>query len=202
MFTFLFQNMWLSTQIHAGGLCGSSPVRFFQKPSFYLSARLVFSKGCSPRGRQPFKNLQFFNISLFDFIFFGFFVLKCIWFSWPLFWAKWLSRLCVVQVSESWGEFLGVPFCTPPAHKTLLLLNVFKVFSSTPQFYLRSFMFLASSALLGSPGPPWDSLGGLGASICPFACAVYVSHWYSAALFCQVNNTDSFVFIEDVWSCM
>ena len=54
---------------------------FSQKPSFYLSARLTFSKGCSPRGRQPFKNLQLFNISLLDFISFYLFVLKCIWFS-------------------------------------------------------------------------------------------------------------------------
>ena len=67
-FTFFFQNIWFSTEIHAGGLCGYSVVQIFKKPSFYLSATLVFSKGRSPQGQQPSKNLQFFNISLFGFM--------------------------------------------------------------------------------------------------------------------------------------
>ena len=154
-----FQNICVFTQILFGGLCGSSVVQILQKPQFYLSARLVFSKGCSPGGRQPSKNLQFFNISLFGFIKFWFFVLKRIWFSWQLFWAKWLSRLCVAHVSESWGKFLGVPFWLASDHEASIFLKVFHVFSSKPQFYLRNFMFLASSPLLGSLAPPWEPFG-------------------------------------------
>ena len=82
----------------------------FKTYVFYGVAGTVAAPGCSPRGWQPLNNLQFFNISLFGFIHVWFFVLKRILFSWQLFWAKRLSRWCVVHVSESWGEFLWVPF--------------------------------------------------------------------------------------------
>ena len=61
----IVQNICVLQQIRFGGVWGSNAVQIFKKPSFYLSATLVFSKGCSPGGRQPSKNLQFFNISLF-----------------------------------------------------------------------------------------------------------------------------------------
>ena len=87
----IVQNICVLQQIRFGGVWGSNAVQIFQKPSFYLSATLVFSKGCSPGGRQPSTNLRFFNISPFGFFKFVFSVLKRVWFSGPLFWATSLS---------------------------------------------------------------------------------------------------------------
>ena len=114
--------------------------------------------GCSPPGRRPFKNLQLFNISLWLYKILFFFI-KSIWFSSLLFWAKRLYSSCVAPVSESWCEFLGTPSWPTSDHKTSILLKDFDAFSSKPQFYLRKFVFLASSPLLGSLAPPWEPLG-------------------------------------------
>ena len=58
---FFFQNIWFSTQIHAGGLCGFSVVHFLQKPSFYLSATLVFFKGLLCPGPATLKKPSVFK---------------------------------------------------------------------------------------------------------------------------------------------
>ena len=147
---------------------------------------------CSGPSQRPSHYSGVFNISPFFIYDFSFFVLKFIWFSWLVFWAEKRSRLRLVYVSETWCDFRGAPFRLVAEGKTSTLLKDFDAFYKKTQFYLRSFMFLGSSPLLGSLGTPWDSLGGPGASICPFACAVYVSHWYSAALFCQVSSTASY----------
>ena len=62
--TFLLQNICVSTQIHAGGVCGCSVVLDFTKTLILLKPTLVLAKGCSAPGQRPSKNPQLFNISL------------------------------------------------------------------------------------------------------------------------------------------
>ena len=114
---------------------------------------------CSGPSQRPSHYAGVFNILHFFIYDFSFFVLKCIWFSWQVFWAEKLSRLRLVYVSETWREFRGTPFRLAAEGKTSILLKDFDAFYKKHQFYLRIFMFLTSGSLLGSLGHPWEPLG-------------------------------------------
>ena len=121
-------------------------------------ARTLVFRAAPHQAGDPSKTFSFLTFR-FGFIRFCFFFIKSIWFSSLLFWAKRLYSSCVAPVSESWCEFLGTPSWPTSDHKTSILLKDFDAFSSKPQFYLRKLVFLASSPLLGSLGPPWEPLG-------------------------------------------
>ena len=169
--TFFIQNILFSTQTHAGGLCGCSVVRFFQKPSFYLSARLVFLKDCSAPGRRPLKNLQFFNISLF---------------------RSTKNNFSKIEFAPLSGNTRpGPPRGLTFIHQSSLLLKEFDVFFWNPSFYFSNLILFHHGTPLGlpwpsgpSPGPPLGPLWVV--MLSPDGLRICMKSWSSILPGCSV----------------